>query len=273
MEKAKLPCQMKKMLYTIVATYVLTACSGQEKRVVTYPKEKIMNTDKFDIIGFRNWQQEKEMKGDLSECEDTLSDNTVITYYSTMESPDEISYTKVITPPPPALFYSTKIFYPTGVIKEELEQIFIGLLKAPPLIVKEYDEQGYLLQTTDNSGFDKDVKLRFDALLQLLIQEPILTSVAQNEREDYSFYLFHHEVAPQDVTVAKILEYLTSSEDCNGKILNPYSDFDRRNLIIWLEGNVWNIKKDMYPRGIFHYTFDANTGKRLSTKYAEEYRP
>ncbi|MFV0530618.1 MAG: hypothetical protein ACK5MD_04185 [Flavobacteriales bacterium] len=241
-----------------------------------------MNTEKFNIddaIRHQKLYKEYERRQihlDLGNTPylkiDTLKDGTVIEYSWWDEKDKKTYYRKTITPPPPALFYTTKNFYPSGIIKEEQEDIFIGTLWEPAFTVKEYDEQGYLIKTIDNSNFDKGVDFKFNDLLLLLQKEPIIREINNKDRENFSFYLFHGEVKKGDVTAEKIIDYLLS-EDCNGKILNPNSDFDRKNLTISLENDLWLVTKDMYPQGFWDYKIDANTGKILNVDYRGDQRP
>lgn len=149
---------MRNLVLVFCLSIFIISCNGQEKSKTTYPKEKIMNTERFDIQKYRKRQLEKEKTGNLSNCEDTLSDNTIINYSSSIKPPDKLSYSITITPPPPALFFTVKNFYDTGIIKEETKS-FIGFLMIEPfynsLVIKKYDEKGYLIKTIDNSNFNE----------------------------------------------------------------------------------------------------------------------
>lgn len=270
---------MKKITITYLILFLLQTCNGQDKSIVTYPKKKIMNTEKIDLTRFENRPDvvNMEQEKNLPSMIDTLSDGTVVHFSSWDNKEDNYNtyYTKSITPPPPQLFFTTQDFYPSGTIKEETKS-FIGTLLVPPfynsLIIKEYDNEGKLIKTTDNTNFDLNVKLKFTNLLEILQKTPIIQNVKDADRENYRFYLFHQEIDKEDITADKIIKKLLS-KDCNGTILNPKSDVDRRNITISLDRNEWKITKDVYPQGYFDYILNANTGELKDVNYRGDKRP
>ncbi|OCK50713.1 hypothetical protein BA768_19320 [Chryseobacterium sp. CBo1] len=270
---------MKKIITYIALTMMVCSCNGQEKEKISYPKEKVMNTEKFDIKRFENYPDVVSMEDEkkLPAKKDTLSDGTIIEYslWDNNEDGNKTYYTKIVTPPPPALFKKVKDFYPSGTIQKETET-FVGQVDIEPFygsfITKDYDKNGYLLKTTDRSDFDKDLKIRFNDLLRILKTEQMITdNFITKNKENIGIGLFHDQENTQ-LTSEKIIDNL-KSEDCNGKILNANSDFERKNIKVSLNKNIWMVTKDMYPQGYWDYKIDGNTGKIIDVNYRQENRP
>lgn len=277
---------MKKIITYITFAIMVCSCSGQEKEKnknstekVIYPKEKVMNTERFDTKRFENYPDVISMEDEktLPSKKEVLADGTVIEYsfWDNEEDNGKTYYSKIITPKPPALFKIVKDFYPSGVIQRESE-MFVGNLIIEPfngsLTIKDYDHKGYLLKTTDYSDFDKNLKIRFHDLLKMISAEPMITeNFVKKNQENLSSGLFHN---PQikDLTAEKIIAEL-KSEDCNGKILNANNDSDRKNIKISLEREIWLVTKDIYPRGFWEYKINGNTGNILDVTYIKDNRP
>lgn len=258
-------------LFSFLIFITLQSCNGQDKSIVIVPNEVVMNTKKFNVEQFRKCQQANS----TSICEEKLPNGMLLIYSSSRSSKVGLTFTKIYTPPPPELYSMIEDYYPTGIIKRETKS-FIGTLMVAPfynsLIVKEYDEEGKLVKTIDNSNFDKNVGFKFDALLELLQNEPIVKTINPEQAENYSVNFFKNDLSKEEVSAEKIISYLKSKE-INGKILNVNSDVDRRNVTISLEKNEWLVTKDVYPNGYFDYIFDANTGLLKDSSYRADQRP
>ncbi|EKT3967184.1 hypothetical protein NTJ12_002266 [Flavobacterium psychrophilum] len=267
--------KLLKLVTILFAILQLASCKGQDKDGVTYPKEKIMNNERFDIDRFRNYPKvvtvEQEKK--LPSKRDTLLDGTIIDY-SWWNDKNKTYYSKRITPPAPALFYTYKEFYQTGVIKQESE-LFVGKLNHY-ICTKEYDEQGYLVKTIDYRKIYTDVKINIDGLLTLLQKEPLLDDLTQEEKE-YFNDVFALGKENKDVTLEDVFKYLRRD-----KILNPrntdttiFNTEDRFRLEISFneDEKKWYIIKELYPFGQIWLEADANTGKVSNKTYHRETRP
>ena len=270
---------MKKIIIHITLIMMVCSCNGQEKEKISYPKDKVMNTEKFDIKRFENYPDVVSMEDEkkLPTKKDILSDGTIIEYslWDNNEDGNKTYYTKIEMPPPPALFKKVKDFYPSGTIQREAKT-FVGQVDIDPFygsfIIKDYDKNGSLLKTVDHSDFDKYLKIRFNDLLNVLKDKWMITDdfVAKNA-ENINAGLFHGQINTK-LTSEKIINEL-KSKDCNGKILNPDSDFERKNIKISLNKDIWTVTKDMYPRGYWDFKINGNSGKIIDINYRQDNRP
>lgn len=278
MENIKPVCFMKNILITVFLI-ILSSCNGQDKNPPARKKEKIMNSETIELGRFKNYPDviTEANKNNLPKMEDTLSDGTVVKYskWENKEDGYKVYYRKTITPPPPALFYTIKDFYPNGNIKQEATS-FIGTLVVPPfynsLTVKYYDVDGNLTKTEDNSDFDSNIKVKFKDLLSILQKEPIITNVKNEDKEKLRFCLFDNQIDINEINPDRIINKL-KAENYNGKILNADNYSERRNITISLESSLWKVTKDIYPFGFFDYTIDSNNGVVKNTSYREDKRP
>lgn len=271
---------MKKITTYIAISMMMYSCNGQEQKGnIIYPKEKIMNTERFDTKRFENYPDVVSMEDEkkLPSKKEILSDGTIIEYsfWDNKDDGNKKYYTKTVTSPPPALFKKVKDFYPSGTIQKESE-VFMGEMMMEPfynnLIVKDYDQNGSLVKTTDYTDFAKNVKIKLKDLLELLQKEPMIREVSESNKENLYVNFFNKEITKDKITADKVIDEL-KSEDCNGKILNAYSDVERRSLKISLDKDIWSVTKDMYPGGFWDYKINANTGKVLSVDYRPDNRP
>ena len=264
----------------ILTAFNFNSCKGQNEEKIIYPKEKIMNTDRFDIQSF-NKHKEKYLEYEKMQIHleslnspflkiDTLSNGTVV--FSEEGFNKQIYYSQKIIVPPPSLFFTYKEYYSSGIIKEESEK-FIGSLYSGYGITKYYDEQGYLVKTVDENYVYKDVKIKLLDLFGILKKEPMLGGLTREDKEHFQ-QLFFENKKIEEITSADFINYLLSSDiGTNGMILNPNNDNDRRNIEINFENNHWDVTKNIYPFGTIDYVIDANTGQILTKKYQKETRP
>ncbi|MDR2235550.1 MAG: hypothetical protein LBE92_05465 [Chryseobacterium sp.] len=271
---------MKKIIPCLVFFLIIVSCSEQEKEGrITYPKEKIQNTEKFNVKRFENYPDVVSMEDEkkLPSRKDTLPDGTIIEYSfrDNKEDGNKRYYTKTLIPPPPALFKKVKDFYPSGIIQKESD-VFIGEMNIEPfynnIMVKDYDRQGYLIKITDYADFDKKVKIKLKDLLEILQKEPMIREVSDANKESLFLGFFNKEITKDKITAERVISELKSN-DCNGNILNPYSDAERKNIKISLDKDSWIVTKDNYPGGYWDYKIDASTGKVISVMYRLENRP
>lgn len=248
----------------------LTNCKGQENEGVTYPKEKIMTTDKFNIEKYNKIVEEKTRKGefDIYNHIDTLSNGNV------MESTQgqDGTYTVIITPPVPALDKIYKDYYKNGFLKEETN-LYIGLAMGSDEIkfgiTKYYDTNGYLIKTVDESVKYNDLKIKPLDLLEILKREPLFTNISKDEKAHFK-NIFQIKEKEEDITSATVSKALKKEV-----FLNPNDREDVKNVFLTLskDKNTWYVTKDMYPFGRIELNIDSNSGKIINRQYIKETRP
>lgn len=108
-------------LYKLTLFFLITtshlSCDGQANNTSNIPKEKIMNTEVFDIAYYEKQKKEQltaEMLNPWT-IESFLSDGTKQELYSSIDDND-ITYFKSITPPKPALLKTVKRYHSNGKI-------------------------------------------------------------------------------------------------------------------------------------------------------------
>ena len=246
----------------LLAVLQLTSCEGQNAKGVSYPKQKKMSTEKFDIEKFEACAS-KPNKPYPEDCKEILPDKTEKVQLLMAEN-----YQEEIIPPPPSLIKKIRTFYlKTGIIKEELDS-YIGL-HFPTGEIKYYDEKGNLVKTEDADIAYKNAAIKLSDLFEILKKEPLLDALSAEEKENFNT-IFNLGKENREVTLEDVFKGFKQS-----KLLNPMDEKDRRSLILLdFDENkkVWNVVKDLYPFGLIKIKVDANSGK-VTKKYEKEKRP
>ena len=272
MENFKSTSAMKllKLLTILLSIVQLTSCKGQNKEGVTYPKEKIMSNEKFDIEKFNKcFNQEDKVYNE--DCKQILSDGTVV-----IQSIMSEDYRQDIIPVAPGLLSRVKLFYlKTGILKQEYET-YVGGYNDDFGISKFYDQKGYLTKTVDENIKYKDVQIKLLDLFEILKKEPLLDKLSEDEKEHFNT-IFSLGKENKKVNLEDIFNFLKRD-----KILNPYitdtsvlDTEDRFRLQISFDQDKenWNVTKELYPFGQIWLKVDANTGKVSDKEYHREMRP
>lgn len=259
----------------IIFFFFNVGCNGQTNHKKTITDKDTMQIKKFDVKAFEHYTRQQltlGLNGRPYQKTDTLTNGTI---EETAQS--NTDYTKTITPPPPALFKTKKVYYLNGSIKEIHEQQYVGVMLTPHGVSKYYNANGLTEEYKNNNTFYEKINVKLTDLFKILERAPLLDMLDEESRS-----VFHKIWFPQknenDITVNDVLKKLaeTRFEDKtyrnNGKMLNPNDDQDRKSLIISFDKNIWMIKKDIYPFGYIETTVDANSGKILSKKYHKETR-
>lgn len=116
--------KLLKQLVILIIVSQLSCCKGQEKDGVTYPKEKTMTTDKFDIEKYNKKVEEKKKKGEF----DVYNHMEILPNGNVIESSQaqDKSSTIIISPPEPEIIQIYKSYYKNGFLEFEIHR-YIGL--------------------------------------------------------------------------------------------------------------------------------------------------
>lgn len=246
-----------------------SSCKGQNEKEIIYPKSKVMSTEHFNMDQYQKCIEKKQRTGniDLSQCEDTLSNGTVIVSVKNAEE----SFVRVI-PGVPSLVENVKAYYGYGSIKEEYSRYLGVFLNTEELrigISKYYDEKGYLTKSVNEDAKYEGVKIKVRELFEILKKEPLLDELTLDEKKRFKG-LFDLKTETEKITNHEIYEFLKKRV-----ILNPMDIEDRKSLGIAFndKDKKWSITKDMYPFGIINLEVDAETGKVENKSYEEDKRP
>ncbi|MEZ0128535.1 hypothetical protein AB9T88_01460 [Flavobacterium sp. LBUM151] len=270
MENIKQGNTMKilKKLFVLFLFLQLISCKGQEKDGISYPKEKIMSTERFDIEKYKNCikLKEKDKYADVSNCEEILKDGTLIISYMEWE--------KRIIPPAPNLFSTVFKYYKSGIIKEEFKT-YIGIFDEKIGVSKYYDENGYLIKTVDEDIKYNDINIKLVDLFEILKKEPLLDSLTV-EQKKYFKNAFGLEKEINKITIDDIFKYLKRDKilDPNNTDKTIFNTEDRFRLEITFNEieKEWNVIKELYPYGQIELQVNAMTGKVSNKNYQAETR-
>ena len=270
MENIKSTNIMRLLRVIIICSIVLqfSGCKGQNEKGVSYPKSKIMSTERFDIDKYQKCIEKKQRTGniDLSQCQDTLSDGTVIISVKNAEE----SFVRII-PAVPSLIENVKAYYGYGSIKEEYSRYLGVFLNAEEIRIgtsKYYDEKGYLTKSVNEDAKYDGVKIKITDLFDILKKEPLLDELTLDDKKRFKS-LFELKAEVEKITNQDVYEFLKKRV-----ILNPMDTEDRKSLgIVFNEkSKKWSVTKDMYPFGIINFEVDAETGKVENKNYEEDKR-
>ncbi len=257
-----------KLLRFLLIFSIIYSCNGQENNgVVTYPKNKIMNTESFDVNNFKKYQEEqKKLPYGKPYEKITETNGTTITEYSLVSSKNGKEYGKEVLPPQPTLFYSLMVFNEKGKIKKSIDKVFLGILNFEYGEHNIYDENGYLQKTIDYTSKFNENKLKVDELLKLLEQEEIgISHIDASSKKEIAtrFFNKNEEFTPQMVlNYIKMIFNETSDErgKFESKILNPYNrqDVERIRIDFDFDKKLWVIEKDFSSLGRIITLIDDN---------------
>ncbi|MBP2619733.1 hypothetical protein J2772_004952 [Chryseobacterium jejuense] len=287
MEKNQSELKMK--LYNLIILFILIfhSCDGQ-KNNITYPKEKIVNTETFDISSYEKLKDEQLTKNMLNPwtVETKLATGEKQELFSSADG-NEITYFKSITPQEPALLKTIKRFYSNGKIAVEYET-YVGILNPYPnakytLVgeTKYYDKGGVLEKIENNEKIFENKKVNLPKLFSLLEKEPILDNLSSEEQKKLK-ELFFEEKNIDEITPRLLIQFFQENlkkenpenqYTLNGFFLNKNDRNDRESLEISYTDPKWIIKKDFYPVGWVTVEVNAQTGVVSNKKYHFENRP
>lgn len=262
-----------KLINLILILFVilqLTSCKGQENEGVTYSKEKIMTTDKFNIEKYNKIVAEKRRNGDFDVYNHTeiLSNGNVV---ESSQAQDKSS-TIIILPPVPKMIETYKSYYKNGFLEFEIHR-YIGLAMGADEIKfgisKYYDTNGYLIKTVDESVKYNDIKIKPLDLLEILKKEPLFINISKEEKALFK-NIFQIKEKEEDITSAIVSKALKKEV-----FLNPNDREDIKNVFLTLstDKKTWNVIKDIYPFGQMWLHVDAMTGRVSNKTYHRETRP
>lgn len=291
MEKNQSEFKMKLCNLIIFFILIFHSCDGQ-KNNSTYPKERIINTETFDISSYEKLKEEQLTKNMLNPwtIETKLATGEKQELFSSADG-NEITYFKSLTPPEPALLKKIKRFYSNGKIAVEYET-YVGILNPYPnakytLVgkTKYYDRDGILEKIENNEKIFENKKVNLIKLFSLLEKERILNNLSAEEKKQLQELIFEgksiDEITP-NLLVQFFQENLNKNlkkdnpEDeykLNGFFLNKNDKHDRESLEISYTDPKWIIKKDFYPMGWVTVEVNAQTGEVSNKKYHFENRP
>ncbi|WP_209921586.1 hypothetical protein [Chryseobacterium jejuense] len=276
-------------LYNLIILFILIfhSCDGQ-KNNITYPKEKIVNTETFDISSYEKLKDEQLTKNMLNPwtVETKLATGEKQELFSSADG-NEITYFKSITPQEPALLKTIKRFYSNGKIAVEYET-YVGILNPYPnakytLVgeTKYYDKGGVLEKIENNEKIFENKKVNLPKLFSLLEKEPILDNLSSEEQKKLK-ELFFEEKNIDEITPRLLIQFFQENlkkenpenqYTLNGFFLNKNDRNDRESLEISYTDPKWIIKKDFYPVGWVTVEVNAQTGVVSNKKYHFENRP
>lgn len=291
MEKNQSKLKMK--LYNLIVFFILIfhSCDGQ-KNNITYPKEKIVNTETFDISSYEKLKDEQLTKNMLNPwtIETKLATGEKQELFSSADG-DEITYFKSLTPPEPALLKKIKRFHSNGKIAVEYET-YVGILNPYPnakytLVgeTKYYDKSGVLEKIENNEKIFENKKVNLIKLFSLLEKEPILDNLSSEEKKNLK-ELFFEGKNIDEITPGLLMQFFQENINKNLKkddiedqyklndfFLNKNNKYDRESLEISYENPKWIVKKDFYPFGWVTVEINAQTAEVSNKKYHFENRP
>ncbi|MGE8552779.1 MAG: hypothetical protein ACN6OB_02440 [Chryseobacterium jejuense] len=287
MEKNQSELKMK--LYNLIILFILIfhSCDGQ-KNNITYPKEKIVNTETFDISSYEKLKEEQLTKNMLNPwtIETKLATGEKQELFSSADG-NEITYFKSVTPQEPALLKTIKRFYSNGKIAVEYET-YVGILNPYPnakytLVgeTKYYDKGGVLEKIENNEKIFENKKVNLPKLFSLLEKEPLLDNLNSEEQKKLK-ELFFEEKNIDEITPRLLIQFFQENlkkenpenqYTLNGFFLNKNDKNDRESLEISYTDPNWIIKKDFYPVGWVTVEVNAQTGAVSNKKYHFENRP
>lgn len=278
---------MKLCNLIIFIILIFHSCDGQ-KNNITYPKEKNVNTETFDIPSYEKLKDEQLTKNMLNPwtIEIKLDTGEKQELFSSADG-DEINYFKSVTPPVPALLKKMKRFYSNGKIAVEYET-YVGILNPYPnakytLVgeTKYFDKGGVLEKIENNEKIFENKKVNLIKLFSLLEKEPILDDLSSEEQRNLKELIFEEkkvdEITP-DLLIQFFQEDLKKENPenqytLNGFFLNKNDKNDRESLEISYTDPKWIIKKDFYPAGWVTVEINAQTAEISNKKYHFENRP
>lgn len=256
-------------LVLLICLVQLMSCEGQVKDKAISSKVKIMTTEKFEIEKYNKCIEEREKNPllDLSQCEDTLDDGTLV-----ISSKSSDDYTVITTPPPPSLVQSFKRYYKNGFLQERSER-YIGyamgfdLIKFGNSLI--YDQNGALIRTIDESEKYKSLFVKPLDLLEILKKEPLFKELSKEDQIHFK-KIFNLSTKESNITATEVCNALHTYV-----VLDSKSDKDRRNVFVRLseDKKVWHVTKDLYPHGLIELEVEATSGKIIKRTYNKETRP
>lgn len=267
---------MKRIKYLVIII-LFHSCNGQEsKGTVIYPKNKIMSTEHFNVIGFQDYQNTQEKLSSLNATvKITVEGDETIKEYSLISSENGIEYAREKIPPTPNLFYSLKIFDEKGNIKNSIDKVFFGILDFEYGVHNFYDPKSYLIKQIDYNDQFNSIKVKLEDLLTFLSIEEIKINTIdlQTKKELKSrWFQSNKDFTNQDV-LDKIKEIFGETREERGefekKFLNAYNrqDVERIHISFDFEKKVWIIKKDFSSLGKIIMHVDATNKKIIGSKY------
>jgi hypothetical protein len=255
-------------------SFQLTSCNGQKKDGITYPKEKIMNNERFDIEKHQRCLKTKLETKNFKHyplCDNILNDGTII--YTSENTED---YQEESIPSAPNLLKKVKLYYlKTAIIKEEFEK-YVGQFNEKIGTSKYYDEKGYLIKTVDENAKYEDLRIKILDLFEILKREPLLDVLSTEEKAHFN-NIFSLGKEIKNVTLEDVFKYLKRD-----KILNPMNtdttildteDRFRLEISFDQDKKKWHVIKELYPFGQISLEVDSNTGKVSNKEYKIETRP
>ena len=280
---------MKLCNLPILLILLFHSCDGQNNNI-TYPKEKIVNTETFNIPSYEKLKEEQLKKDMLNPwtVETNLGQGGKQELYSSTDG-DDTTFFKTITPAEPALLKNVKMFHSNGKIAVEYET-YVGILNAFPIakytLVGEtlyYDKNGILEKIENNEKIFENKKVNLVKLFALLEKEPIIDNLSTEEQKKLQKLIFEQK-KPEEITPSLLLNFFQEvineniganqeKHTLNGFFLNKYNKYDRASLEISYDDKIWQIKKDFYPFGWVTLHVNAETGEVSDKKYHFENRP
>lgn len=275
--------------YTLILFFLITishlSCDGQANNTSNIPKEKIMNTEVFDIAYYEKQKKEQlttEMLNPWT-IESFLSDGTKQELYSSMDN--NITYFKSITPPKPALLKTVKRYHSNGKIALEYKT-YVGILTPYPYAeytlfgeTKYFDTNGFLIKIENNEKLFDSVKINLIELFSILEKERIIDEFSIEDKKKLQKLFFKNNTL-EEITPLLLIHFLQQNHDkdkgvehnINGYFLNKNDEYDRKSLEISYNNKIWYVKKDFYPFGWVQLEIDSATGRNIIKKYYFENR-
>lgn len=266
-----------KLLKILLTFLIIHSCNGQEnKGVTTYPKEKIMNKEKFDITNFKNYQAEQQNLpyGNPSE-RITEKNGVTITEYSMVSSDKGREYGREVLPPAPALFYSVQIFHENGNIKEYTDRVFLGTFDFDYGIHQFYDDNGILLKTVDYTKSFEEVKIKVEDLFKILENENLKAGTIDKATEDEvkNKWFPDADKITSEMVMKQLNDIFEETKVERGtfekKFLNPNNREDVKRIRIDFDNakKQWIVTKDFSVLGKIKLFVDAGSGKILENSF------
>lgn len=264
-------------LAVILIFFIINSCNGQDHNsVTTYPKEKTMSSEQFNILDFKKYQAAQQSLPNGNPTERVTDKNaTLITEYSMISAAKGTEYTREILPPAPALFYSMMIFYDNGKLKESVDKVFLGTLEFDYGLHSYYNEKGELTKTIDHSKrFDK-AKIKLDDLFKILENESLKAGKysVETEAEMKNKWFSENMTISPEMIINKIAKIFSETAEERGvfekKFLNPNNRTDVQRLKINFDDQKlqWIVIKDFAVLGKVKLVIDANSGKILENSF------
>lgn len=266
-----------KVLKIFLTCLIIHSCNGQENKGITsYPKEKIMSSEQFNITDYKKYQAEQQNLPNGNPSERISEKNgTTITEYSMISSEKGTEYAKEMLPPPPALFYSLMIFHDNGKIKEAVDKVFLGTLDFDYGIHQFYDNKGTLTKTVDYTKQFDNVKIKLDDLLTILANETVKAGTISKpvEEQAKNKWFSDADKVTSDMITKQLNEIFEETKAERGlfekKFLNPNNRADVQRIKINFDAakKQWMVVKDFSVLGKINLSIDANSGKILENSF------